>query len=92
MEQVGTAVMVDRCRRHSGLDQLDPSTVDDLMVGRGGDSHGPSEMMRDAKTHAIESTSRHGWSPKRLSQLRHRSDAVRGGFASQRDIDVGPDW
>ena len=27
------ALVVDRCRRHAGFDQLDPPTVHDLVVG-----------------------------------------------------------
>ncbi len=46
--------MVDRCRRHARLDQLDPPPVDDLVAGRRGDRHGPAEMVSNAQTHAVE--------------------------------------
>ncbi len=48
------ALVVDRCRRHAGFDQLDPLAVHDLVVGRCSDCHGPAEMMSDTDTHAVE--------------------------------------
>ena len=46
--------VLDRCRRHTGFDQLDPPAVHDFVVGRRSDSHGPAEMMGDPYTHALE--------------------------------------
>ena len=46
------ALVVDRRRRHAGLDQLDPPPVHDLVVGRRRDGDGPAEMIGDAQTHA----------------------------------------
>jgi protein-tyrosine phosphatase len=43
-----------RRRRHAGLDQLDPSTVDDLVVIRCRDRDGPAEMVGDAQPHAAD--------------------------------------
>ena len=54
VKKVRAALVVDRCRRHSGLDQLDPPTIHDPEVRRGCDGHGPAEMMRDAQTHAFD--------------------------------------
>ena len=47
------ALVVDRRRRHPGLDQLDPPTVDDLVIRRGRDRHGPAEVMSDPETHVL---------------------------------------
>ena len=55
MEVVWAALVVDRCYRHTGFDQLDPPTVHDLVVRRGGNGHGPAEVMGDAETHATDS-------------------------------------
>ena len=43
VEEVWAALVVDRRGRQAGLDQLDPPSVHDLVVGRGGDGHGPAE-------------------------------------------------
>ena len=55
VKEVWTALVVDRRRRHTGLDQLDPPTVHDLVVRRGRDGHGPAEVMGDAEAHATDS-------------------------------------
>ena len=55
MEGVWAALMVDRCRRHTGFDQLDSPTVHDLVVRRGDNGHCPAEVMGDAETHATDS-------------------------------------
>ena len=44
----------DRCRRHTGFDQLDPPAIHDDVPGRCSDSHGPAEMMGDPDTHALK--------------------------------------
>ena len=41
------AVVVDRCRRHAGFDQLDPPAIHDYVVGRGGHRDSPAEVMGD---------------------------------------------
>jgi hypothetical protein len=56
---VWAACVVDRCRRHTGLDQLDPPTIHDGVVRRRSDGHGPAEVMGDAETHATNSASGH---------------------------------
>ena len=58
VEEVGAALVVDRRRRQTGLDQLDPPTVHDLVVRRGRDGHGPAEVMGDAEAHATDSAQR----------------------------------
>ena len=52
MKVVRAALVVDRCRRHVGFDQLDPSTLDDLVVGRGHDCDSPTEMVCNPEVHA----------------------------------------
>jgi len=63
MEVVGAAQVMDRSGRKIGLDQLDPPPVDDLVICRGRDGHGPTEVMRDAETHGADSASR-PWSER----------------------------
>jgi hypothetical protein len=46
-----TPLVMDGRRRKTRLDQLDPSTVDDNVVGGGRDGHGPTEVVRDPETH-----------------------------------------
>jgi hypothetical protein len=46
--------VLDRRRRHAGLDQLDPPAIHDFMAGRCGNSYGPAEMMSDPHAHALE--------------------------------------
>ena len=46
------ALVVDRGGGHAGFDQVDPPAVHDLVVGRGGDGHGPAEVMSDTQAHA----------------------------------------
>jgi hypothetical protein len=53
------ALVVDRRRRHTGLDQLDPPTIHDLVVRRGRDSHRPAEVVGDAEAHASKSATSH---------------------------------
>jgi hypothetical protein len=55
VKQVRASLVVDGCRRNTGLDQLNPSAVDDPVIGRGRDGHRPAVVMCDAKTHAIDS-------------------------------------
>ena len=45
-------LVVNRCRRHAGFDQLDPPAVHDLVVSRRRHGNGPAEMIGDAQTHA----------------------------------------
>jgi hypothetical protein len=46
------ALIVDRRRRHAGLNELDPAAIDDRMIGRGGHGDRPAEMISDAQAHA----------------------------------------
>ena len=46
--------VLDRCRRRTGFDQLDPPAIHDLVADRRSDSHGPAEMMGDPHTHALK--------------------------------------
>jgi len=57
VEQVRATLMVDRRGRQIRLEQLDPPTVDDCVVRRRRDGHGPAEVMGDPKTHATDSAS-----------------------------------
>jgi hypothetical protein len=45
------AVVVHRCRRDSGLDELEAPPVDDFAVGRGGHRDGPPEVVGNAQAH-----------------------------------------
>jgi len=47
------AFVMDRRRRHTGFDQVDPSAIRDLVASRGGNRHGPAEMMSDTHTHDV---------------------------------------
>ena len=53
VEQVVAALVVDRCRRDAGLDELDPAPVDHLVVGRGRHGDRPAEVVGDAETHDL---------------------------------------
>jgi hypothetical protein len=53
--------MVDRCGGQPGLDQLDSSAVDYLVVRGGRDGHGPAEVMGDADSHASNLTMAGEW-------------------------------
>ena len=57
MQEVWATLVVDRRRRHAGLDELDPSAVDDLVVRRGCDRYGPAEVMGDAEPHGTHCAS-----------------------------------
>ena len=48
------ALVVNRCRRHAGFNQLDAPTVHDLVVGRRGHGYGPAEMIGDSQTHVTK--------------------------------------
>ena len=82
--------MVDRRRRHAGLDQLDPPAVHDLVVGRGRDGHGPAEVMGDAETHATDCASTvlsSVWRLPGCTERLHRLDVPCAG-APEGAIDV----
>jgi hypothetical protein len=49
--------MMYRCRWHTGLKQLHPATVCDLVVRRGGDGYSPAEVMGNSETHTSDSVS-----------------------------------
>jgi hypothetical protein len=51
VEEVGAALVVDGGTWEAGFDQVDPATVDDLVVGRRRHCHGPAEVVRDAQSH-----------------------------------------
>ena len=48
------ALVVNRCRRHAGFDQLDPPAVHDLVVRRRRHRNRPAEMIRNAHTHVAD--------------------------------------
>jgi hypothetical protein len=43
------------CRWHSGLNQLQPATVCDLVVRRGSDGYSPAEVMGNSEAHTGDS-------------------------------------
>jgi hypothetical protein len=51
---IALGFVLDRCRRHTGFDQLDPPAIHDFVAGRRSDSYGPAEMMGDPHTHALK--------------------------------------
>ena len=52
MKRMCAALVVDRRGRHSWFDELDSSSVDNAVVCRSRNDHGPAEMVGDAETHA----------------------------------------
>jgi len=54
---VMAAVIVNRCGRHSRLDEFDASTVDDPMVGGSRNDNSPTEMIGDANAHRADYSS-----------------------------------
>jgi hypothetical protein len=58
MEKMGASLVMDRRGRETGLDQVDPPTVHDLVVRRSRDGHGPAVVMGDAESHAADSAIR----------------------------------
>jgi hypothetical protein len=57
VEEMGSAHVMDRCRGQAGFDQLDPPTVNDLVISRRGHNDGPAEVVGDAESHANDSAS-----------------------------------
>jgi hypothetical protein len=47
-------VVLNRCRRHAGFDQFEPSAIHDLVACRRGDRNGPAQMMSDSQAHALD--------------------------------------
>ena len=72
VEQVWAALVVDRRRRQARFDQLDPPAVDDLVIRRGRDGHGPAEVMGDAETHADPDPRTPGSSGHQQSRVTNR--------------------
>ncbi len=58
MERESGSLVVDRCHRQTGFDQLDAPTVDDPVIGRCGHGDRPAVVMGDADAHAGDSASR----------------------------------
>ena len=58
MHLVRSADVVDRRRGQIGFDQLDPSSVDHLVVDVRGHGHGPAEVVGDPESHGVESARR----------------------------------
>ena len=75
VEEMRAALVMDRRRRKARLDQLDPPTVDDRVVGRGRDRDRPAEVMGDPETHTGILPSRPNRLPDRAPARRMRSSA-----------------
>src|SRR5580700_10297703 len=52
MKRIGASLVMDGRGRQSWFDELDSSSIDDLVVRRSGNDHGPAEVVGDAEAHA----------------------------------------
>lgn len=55
VKKVGAATVMDRRDRQTRRNQVDPAPIDDLVVVRGCDDHGPAEVMGDTHMHPTDS-------------------------------------